>query len=147
MAITVTFSASAEEDGTVELSVTFASDKFSGSGSAYFQSTALSDFAKALGVYPLDEHRLPVLSGGYWDATAMRVAEEHVGVSVVPKGSLGKLLLAIRVAAPADDQSVGNSKASAMIQIAAEYAQLSIFSRQLQMLADGGEQEFSMTFA
>lgn len=59
----------------------------------------------------------------------MWVAEEHVGISVAVRGSLGKLLLAIRVATPADEESVDNPKASAMIQIAAEYTQLSILSR------------------
>ncbi|HEX2242138.1 MAG TPA: hypothetical protein VHK27_02540, partial [Gammaproteobacteria bacterium] len=115
--------------------------------SAYFQSTALSDFANALDVYPLEEHRPPMLSGGYWDATAKQVAEEHVGVSVASRGALGKLLVTIRVALPADELSLGNPKSSAMIQIDAEYAQLSMLSQQLKKLAEGAENEFSLTFA
>jgi hypothetical protein len=147
MAVNVTFRASREDDGTVQLCVAFASEKFAGAGSAYFQSTELYNFAKALDVYPLDKQKAPLLSGGYWDALAKRVAEEHVGVSVVPRGTLGKILLTIRVALPADEQDVGNPKSSAMIQIEAEPAQLSILSLHLQMLADGTEQEFAMTFA
>jgi len=146
MAVNVMFGASRDDDGSVELSVAFASEKFSGSGSAYFPSTAISDFAKALDAYPLDKHRLPMLSGGYWDTTAMRVTEEHVGLSIVPKGTLGKLLFTIRVALPADEHSVGNPKSSAMIQIEAEHAQLSILSRKLRMLAAGAEKEFSIAF-
>lgn len=146
MAVNVTFSASREEDGTVQLCVAFASEKFAGSGSAYFQLSELYNFARGLDEYPLDKHKVPQLSGGYWDATAKRVAEEHVGVSVVPHGTLGKLLFTIRVALPADEQSGGKPKSSAMIQIEAEYAQLSVLSLHLQMLADGTEKEFDMTF-
>jgi len=68
-------------DGTGRLSVRADSAGFSGSSAAYFDVQRLTEFAEALGTYPLPDLHVKI-AGGFWSTDAQRLEQEHVAVAV-----------------------------------------------------------------
>jgi hypothetical protein len=121
------------DDGEIELFVSLSVSKFSGESSAFFSRKTLNNFIEQVSKYPLDERNPPVLSGGYWDQEGVRVVQENVHVSFVPKGARGQIDLIVRLAVPfVEDQM--KTKYGCFATIETTYAEVTNFAEKFRSL-------------
>jgi hypothetical protein len=97
-----------DADGSAELTVDVRAAHYAGSGSAWFDTKVLSDFAAKLEKFPLDGADVPTLAGGYWNRDATELAQEHVHLSLRPLGNTGTLVMKVKTFAPTSNPDFGS---------------------------------------
>ena len=135
-----------DDDGTGELFAFVSAKHFSGIGSAWFDVSAIADFARSLLTYPLPAAGLPPLEGGYWDKDNRgKLAQTHLSIRFYPIGHSGRIGCLVKLSSPQDDPDRPESLCHVQTELETTYEQLSVFSRHLSTLASAETDEAVFT--
>jgi hypothetical protein len=124
-----------DSDGLGLLSVIFEAAGFSGIGSAWFDLKELEKHVERFAAFPISAENFPCIKGGYWNANATKLEQEHVCLSVEPRGGLGNLVISVKVANLGDGQVEQRFCASGDLRC--DYSQLSNFVQDFIKLIHG----------
>lgn len=124
-----------DSDGLGLLSVAFEAAGFSGIGSAWFDLKDLGKRVQGLTAFPIPAENFPCIKGGYWNADATKLEQEHVCLSVEPRGSLGNLVISVKLANSGDGQA--EQRFCAAGELRCDYSQLSDFAMDFIKLING----------
>ena len=134
-------------DGTGELRARAEADGFAGESGAYFSTSELEEFAKAVGTFPLPvgDKRLSI-AGGFWSQERRgELAQELLGIKVyfanAPRGYIG---IQIRMATPVSHGMRPDSKKVATVEVITTYEPLAKFSRDLDAVLRGKLKEAAL---
>lgn len=129
-------------DGSGELTISFHIDNFSGSGSAYFNTSKILMGFNELLVYPLPREGVCAIKGGFLnrDWSSNNIAQEHVYFFTQPEGLTGKLVSTVRVATPSMPPGE-RVKCFAGGDLVTNYQELENFVRDIERLISGACEE------
>ena len=108
--------------------------------------SAISLFSENLAQFPIDLDSPPTLAGGYWDATATNIAQEHVFISARPLGLRGHVALLVRLAVPNGETDSPAIKYSASVVIETDYGGIDEMRMRLEHIARGESREMTLVF-
>lgn len=131
--IRVTFSD--DGDGTGKLSATAEARGFAGTGSAWFSTSKIEEFAKAAMAFPLPADQPVLLRGGYWKGGQLE--QEHLAVEIYPIDKRGHIGMQVRVATDQQGNASTKSQLTAKLEIITSYQSLVSFSEGLHALVSG----------
>ncbi len=124
-------------DGTGKLLARAEADGFAGEGSAYFNTSAIEEFAEAIGAFPLpsQDPRLSIASGFSRLERHDGVEDEHLAITVyLADAQRGYIGIQIRMATEAWQNTRAQSQKTARIEVLTTYEPLSKFSKDLLAL-------------
>ena len=124
-------------DGTGKLWVSGSANGFAGSGAAWFDTTTLQEFAKALTRYPLSDTDLPTLSGGFWSTEGKGLEQEHIFLQVYQADARGHLHFRVRLATEVWPPDRIESQHRVQLELRTTYQALLDFSRILHAVIMG----------
>lgn len=91
----------ADDDSHGELRAIVQSHGYAGSGSAWFNLSALNEFCARLGEYPIDAQTPATLSGGFLSKTNPAILkQEHLSIDISPYDAKGSVLVQVKLATP-----------------------------------------------
>lgn len=125
------------EEWILNLTVSAASDGYSGVGSGYLPVGDLIELADRLAEYPLDPGRMPHIAAGFLaepgDPDA--VDQLHFSLRAYPVGSRGQVGFRCELATPKWDHTRPEEVAAASLEILTWYSVLEGFASQLRGIA------------
>ena len=124
-------------DGTGQLFGEAASTSFAGKSEAWFNDSALLEFATRCESYPLDTKRLPSLSSGYGSGDEMMTT---LAVDIYPIGSAGQVGVRVQLASwystfPADRPL---ARCGVELEVLSSYNELRRLAEQLRHAVQAG---------
>ncbi|MGY1426514.1 hypothetical protein [Lysobacter sp. A289] len=126
-----------DDDGTAELHGEVVADGFSGRGSAWFNVSAIADFAGVLGkAFPLSD--VVELKGGYWGKeSGAGLTQEHLALRFYPVAGRGVLGCQVRLATSVQEHHRPEEQRVVRAELTTSYQELQQFSADLINLANG----------
>ena len=121
-----------EPEGSLDiclLRVTARANEFAGSSSAYFNDSAVLEFATRLAGFPLPKGEPVGISGGAGD-------EEYVGIEASPAGHFGQVSVVVHLADPWPSR-VRNARSDVRLEILTTYERMLQFSADLARVVTG----------
>ncbi|NIX75561.1 hypothetical protein [Microvirga terricola] len=128
-----------EDEWHGEVEVVAQTSSFSGSGSAYFSLEAMREFSERLKGYPLAEEDPPKIEGGI-GSPGEALNQIHVGLTIQPYSSSGKLLVVVELASEVWSTSNTELLQQLTTRFLTEYWAINEFQKSLDSVL-GGEGE------
>lgn len=116
---------------------------FEGVGQAWVNRRHVSEFAEALGQYPLDEDSPVVFSAGLGD---VQDYIEFIGLEAAPVGGKGQVVMTVRLAAEEWRNSEPVASNCVVIEFPTSYEYLRRFSGNLHLALDGSADQARLDF-
>ena len=125
-----------DDDGTAELHGEVVAKGFSGRSSAWFNVSAISEFARALGkAFPLSD--AIELKGGYWGKdTGAGLEQEHLALCFYPVAGRGIVGCQVRLATSVQEYDRPGEQHLVRVELTTSYHELQHFSASLLNLAN-----------
>ena len=120
------------------LTVVARANGFAGRSSAYFNASAILQFAERMAAYPLPDGEPLRIQSGMFPVNSDEL-EEHIGIGVAPVGSLVQVAVLVHLAEPWPQRS-GN-RADVHLELLTTYERLRRFSPELARVVRGEQSE------